>query len=138
VVQKVGPVSGTSVSPAPKRPWFKNPCVIGALKSGGASVGIDLLGFLPEAGGVGRVLGHQAGYVGKVADNYGKNVLTAATKTTGFASSATGFNSSDWTTYVSSGITAADFVPILSDFTTPVAIIWDAGLAAYNISKCPK
>ena len=119
-------------------PWYHNSCITGALKSGAISVGVDALGFLPEAGGVARVVGHQAGYVGKVADNVGKNMLTAGTKTTGFLNSATGFDRSDWTTWVSAGITAADFVPILSDFTTPVAIIWDAGLAAYNISKCPK
>jgi hypothetical protein len=120
------------------QPWYKNACVQNALKSGAKSVGIDALGFLPEAGGVARVVGHQAGYVGKVADNLGKNMLTAGTKTTGFLNGATGFSSSDWTTWVSAGITAADFVPVLSDFTTPAAIIWDAGVAAYKVYQCPQ
>lgn len=127
--------------PGPQTPtthWYKNPCVTSALKSGAVSVGVDALGFLPEAGGVARVVGHQAGYVGKVADNLGKNMLTAGTKTTGVLSSATGFSSSDWTTWVSAGITAADFVPVLSDFTTPVAMAWDAGVAAYKVYQCPK
>jgi RHS repeat-associated protein len=119
-------------------PPSKNPCVTDALKSGAITLGIDALGFLPEVGGVARVVGHQAGYVGKVADNLGKNMLTAGTKTTGFLSSATGFNSSDWTTWVSAGITAADFVPVLSDFTTPVAMAWDAGVTAYEVYQCPK
>jgi len=119
-------------------PTPKNPCVADALKAGATNVGIDLLGFLPEAGGVARVVGHQAGYVGKVADNLGKNMLTADTKTTGTLASAIGFSSSDWTTWVSAGITAADFVPVLSDFTTPVAIAWDAGVAAYKVYQCPK
>ncbi len=118
--------------------WHNNPCVTSALKSGAVSVGVDALGFLPEAGGVARVVGHQAGYVGIVADNLGKNMLTAGTKTTGVLSSATGFSSSDWTTWVSAGITAADFVPVLSDFTTPVAMAWDAGVAAYKVYQCPK
>jgi len=52
--------------------------------------------------------------------------------------SATGFSSSDWTTWVSAAITAADFVPVLSDFTTPAAIIWDAGVAAHKVYQCPK
>ena len=119
-------------------PTPKNPCVANALKAGATNVGIDLLGFLPEAGGVARVVGHQAGYVGIVADNLGKNMLTAGTKTTGTLASAIGFSSSDWTTWVSAGITAADFVPVLSDFTTPVAIAWDAGVAAYKVYQCPK
>jgi len=117
---------------------LKNPCVADALKEGAKNVGIDLLGFLPEAGGVARVVGHQAGYVGIVADNLGKNMLTAGTKTTGTLASAIGFSSSDWTTWVSAGITAADFVPVLSDFTTPVAIAWDAGVTAYKVHQCPK
>lgn len=116
----------------------KNPCVADALKEGARNVGIDLLGFLPEAGGVARVVGHQAGYVGKVADNLGKNMLTAGTKTTGTLASAINFSSSDWTTWVSAGITAADFVPVLSDFTTPVAIAWDAGVTAYKVHQCQK
>jgi hypothetical protein len=117
-------------------PWYKT-CIAKALGKGAVNVGIDALGFLPEAGGVARVVGHQAGYVGKVADNVGKNMLTAGTKTTGFLSSATGFDRSDWTTWVSAGITAADFVPVLSDFTTPAAMIWDAGTAAYKAYQCP-
>src|SRR6185437_917108 len=116
----------------------KNPCVADALKAGATNVGIDLLGFLPEAGGVARVVGHRAGYVGKVADNLGKNMLTAGTKTTGTLASAIGFSSSHWTTWVSAGITAADFVPVLSDFTTPVAIAWDAGVTAYKVHQCHK
>lgn len=119
-------------------PWYHNSCIMSALKSGGISVGIDALGFLPEVGGVARVVGHQAGYVGKVADNLGKNMLTTGTKTTGVLSSATGFSSDDWTTWVSAGITAADFVPLLSDFTTPVAMAWDTGVAAYKVYQCPK
>lgn len=119
-------------------PTPKNPCVADALKAGATNVGSDLLGFLPEAGGVARVVGHQAGYVGKVADNLGKNMLTAGTNTTGTLASAIGFSSSDWTTWVSAGITAADFVPVLRDFTTPVAIAWDAGVAPYKVYQCPK
>jgi hypothetical protein len=129
---------GNSAGGGGKLQQPKNPCVAGALKAGATNVGIDLLGFLPEAGGVARVVGHQAGYVGNVADNLGKNMLNAGTKTTGTLASAIGFSSSDWTTWVSAGITAADFVPVLSDFTTFVAIAWDAGVAAYKVYQCPK
>lgn len=132
------PCGGGRVAANNGTPTPKNPCVAAALKAGATNVGIDLLGFLPEAGGVARVVGHQAGYVGKVADNLGKDMLTAGTKTTGTLASAIGFDSSDWTTWVSAGITAADFVPVLSDFTTPVAIAWDAGVAAYKVYQCPK
>ncbi|MGB6687310.1 MAG: RHS repeat-associated core domain-containing protein [Terracidiphilus sp.] len=131
-------ISAPNNAPSNGTPWYQNTCITGALKTGAVNVGIDALGFLPEAGGVARVVGHQAGYVGKVADNVGKNMLTAGTETTGFLNSATGFSSSDWTTWVSAGITAADFVPVLSDFTTPVAMAWDAGVAAYKVYQCPK
>jgi hypothetical protein len=119
------------VAPNNSTPWYKT-CTAKALGKGAVNLGIDALGFLPEAGGVARVVGHQAGYVGKVADNLGKNMLTAGTKTTSFLNSAIGFDRSDWTTWVSAGITVADFVPVLSDFTTPAAMIWDGGTALYR------
>ena len=137
LISLFGQPPGTPPSSGTGTPWYKNSCVVSALKSGGISVSIDALGFLPEVGGVARIVGHQAGYVGKVADNVGKNMLTAGTRTTGFFNSATGFSSSDWTTWVSAGITVADFVPVLSDFTTPAAMIWDAGTAAYKAYQCP-
>ena len=138
VFAQVDSRSGNGGNGAPNNdtPWYKT-CTAKALGKGAVNLGIDALGFLPEVGGVARVVGHQAGYVGKVADNVGKNMLTAGTKTTGFLNSATGIDSSDWTTWVSAGITAADFVPVLSDFTTPAAMIWDAGTAAYKAYQCP-
>src|SRR5271166_6552308 len=62
----MGPLCG-GISPIMDADAANNPCVADALKAGATNVGIDLLGFLPEAGGVARVVGHQAGYVGKVA-----------------------------------------------------------------------
>lgn len=119
-------------------PWYKNTCVTGALKTGAINAGIDAIGFLPEAGGVARIVGHQAGYVGKVADNLGKNMLTAGTKTTGSLNSAIGFSSSDWTTWVSAGITVGDFIPVVNEFTTVAALAWDTGVTAYKVYQCPK
>lgn len=56
-------------------PWYKNTCVTSALKSGAINAGIDAIGFLPEAGGVARV-------VGPPCLQGGKQRLLAATEST--------------------------------------------------------
>ncbi len=129
------------VNPKPRReqkPWYKNACVTDALKTGTKNIAIDAIGFIPEAGGVARMVGHQAGYKGIVADRYGSNMIRAAGKTAGFDNSAVGFSTGDWTSWVSAGITALDYVPVVNEFTTTAALSWDAGVTAYKVYQCPK
>jgi hypothetical protein len=40
-------------------------------------------------------------------------MVTAVGKTAGVENSAVGFDSGDWTSWVSAGITVADFIPLL-------------------------
>jgi RHS repeat-associated protein len=118
-------------------PWYQNTCVTGALKTGAINAGIDAIGFIPEAGGVARMIGHGAGYVGVVADKLGSKVVTAVGKTAGTVNSAAGI-SSDWTSWVSAGITVGDFIPVVNEFTTVAALAWDTGVTAYKVYQCPK
>ena len=103
-------------------------------------MGIDAIGLIPEAGGVARMIGHGAGYRGVVADQLGHNVIEAVGKTAGTVNSAAGVSSSssDWTSWVSSGITVADFIPVVNDFTAAASVAWDAGVTAYKVYQCPK
>jgi hypothetical protein len=94
--------------------------------------------LLPEAGGVARMIGHQAGYVGVVADKLGSKIVTAVGKTAGAENSAIGFDGGDWTSWVSAGITVGDFIPVVNEFTTVAALSWDTGVAAYKVYQCPK
>ena len=118
-------------------PWYKNACITSALGAGALSAGIDAIGFIPEAGGVARMIGHGAGYVGVVADKVGSTVVNAIGKTAGTVNSAAGV-SSDWTSWVSAAITVGDFIPVVNEFTTVAALSWDAGVAAYKVYQCPK
>lgn len=95
-------------------------------------------GSFPEAGGVARMIGHGAGYRGVVADQLGKRVIKAVGKTASTENSLIGFDSSDWTSYVSAGITIGDFIPVVNEFTTVAALAWDTGVAAYKVYQCPK
>jgi hypothetical protein len=56
---------------------------LSALGKGALSVGVDALGLLPEGGGLSRVIGHQFGYRGIVADQIGRNYVEAAEKSAG-------------------------------------------------------
>jgi len=129
---------GYGLAPSNGTPWYKNACVTGALKTGAINAGIDAIGFIPEAGGVARMIGHGAGYRGVVADQLGKRVIKAVGKTASTENSLIGFDSSDWTSYVSAGITIGDFIPVVNEFTTVAALAWDTGVAAYKVYQCPK
>jgi len=130
-------VSGPVVAPSNGTPWYHNSCVTSALKTGAINAGIDAIGFIPEAGGVSRMISHGAGYVGVVADKFGANVVNAVGKTAGTVNSAAGV-SSDWTSWVSAGITVGDFIPVVNEFTTVAALAWDTGVTAYKVYQCPK
>jgi hypothetical protein len=117
-------------------PWYKNPCVTSALKTGAINAGVDAIGFIPEAGGIARIIGHQAGHVGAVADKFGSKMVTAVGKTAGVENSAIGFDSGDWTSWVSAAITVGDFIPVVNEFTTVAALSWDTGVAAYKVYQC--
>ncbi len=67
--QAPAPNNGTS--------WYHNPCITSALDKGALEVGVDSIGLIPEAGGVARIIGHQAGYVGVVADQFGAKFIDA-------------------------------------------------------------
>ena len=53
----------------------KNACVQNALLQGTASVAIDAIGLIPEAGGAARMYGNWRGYRGIVADQFGAKVI---------------------------------------------------------------
>ncbi len=131
-------ISGAAGQRAPnnRTPSYKNACAQDALKTGVINAVIDAIGFIPEAGGVARMIGHQAGYVGVVADKIGSKLIKAVGKTAGVENSAVGFDRSDSTSWVSAAITVGDFMPVVNEFTTVAALSWDTGVAAYRVHQC--
>ena len=69
--------NGLNIGAAFCLPWYKNSCITSALGAGAVSAGIDAIGLIPEAGGLARMIGHGAGYVGVVADQLGSRVVGA-------------------------------------------------------------
>ena len=119
-----------------KTPWYKNPCVTSALAKGALSVGVDAIGLIPEAGGVARVIGHQAGFVGVVADQTGSRVIKAVGASTGTVQGLNGLFDTSPTGLLSTGLTVAGFIPGLGQLASGASIVVDAVKTGMEISQC--
>jgi hypothetical protein len=75
------------------------------------SAGIDAIGLIPEAGGLARMIGHGAGYVGVVADQTGAGVIKAFGASTGAVNGLAGLGDTSAEGLVSTGLTVAGFIP---------------------------
>jgi hypothetical protein len=53
-------VSALGNPPNNGTPWYKNACVQDALKTGAINARIDAIGFIPEAGGIARIVFRRA------------------------------------------------------------------------------
>ncbi len=94
-------------------------------------VGIDAIGLIPAAGGIARAIGHQAGYVGAVADRLGSNVIKAAGGSTSAASGLAGLSDTSPEGLASTGLTIAGFVPGLGQ----AAAVGSIGVDVYKTVK---
>jgi len=127
------------VAPAPKIPWYKNSCIRGALAGAALHVGIDSIGLIPEAGGIARVVGHQAGYVGVVADHVGSKLISGIGNTAGVGSTSFTLSDSSASTgekVTSTALTVAGFVPGLNDAAAVASIGLDILHATRAIRAC--
>ncbi len=128
-----GPSSSGSGS---QTPWYKNSCVTSALGAGALSVGIDAIGLIPEAGGVARMIGHQAGYVGVVADQAGSRVVKAVGASTSTASGLNGLFDTSSEGLISTGLTVAGFIPGAGQIASGLSVAFDIYKTTKAISKC--
>jgi len=135
----MGGAGGPQPDPAPQAqapPWYKNSCVTGALGKGALSVGIDSIGLIPEAGGIARVIGHQAGYVGVVADQAGSRLIGAVNATANTGRGLAGLTDTSPTGLASTGLTIAGFIPGLNDAAAVGSIGLDLFRTAKAIGAC--
>jgi len=119
-------------------PWYKNPCITSALRTGPLNIGIDAIGLIPEAGGIVRVFGHQAGYVGVVADQLGTKVIK---KAIGGTASAVNGDANVWDISfdgaVSTSLTVAGFIPVVNDFAAVLSVGWNICRTGKAVVNCP-
>jgi len=113
-----------------------NPCVTSALAKGALSVGVDAIGLIPEAGGVARVIGHQAGFVGVVADQAGSRIVKAVGASTSTAQGLNGLFDTSPEGLVSTGLTVAGFIPGFGQAASIGSIILDTYKTAKAIGQC--
>lgn len=128
---------------------LRNPCVHDALRSGGLTIGIDAVGLIPVLGGftklgkiaegaraVWRVVGHQFGYVGAVADLQGKTLLQGASGISGLLVSAPAMTQGDKSAMLSGALGLAGFVPALSDVVAAGQTTMDIGITIKAVHDC--
>ncbi|MGC1783101.1 MAG: hypothetical protein WA708_11320 [Acidobacteriaceae bacterium] len=123
------PINGT--------PWYHNSCITSALGKGALSIGVDSIGLIPEAGGVARIIGHQAGYVGVVADQFGANILNAVGHTGATVQGLNGLTDTSGSGLLSTGLTIAGFIPGLNDAAAVGSIGLDLFKTVEAIRQCP-
>ena len=99
-------------------------------------VGIDAIGLIPEAGGIARVIGHQFGYVGVVADQAGFRVVFAFGKSGSTGGDIEGLGDTSPEGLVSTGLTIAGFMPGAGQVVAGLSIGWDIFGATRAIAQC--
>jgi hypothetical protein len=128
--------NGPTVSAAPPTPWYKNSCITSALGDAALSVGIDAIGLIPEAGGIARVIGHQAGFRGVVADQLGAKLIKSVGGSTSAVHGLAGLGDTSPDGLISTGLTIAGFIPGLGQATSVLSIFHDAYVTAKAIGQC--
>jgi RHS repeat-associated protein len=123
--------NGLTISAAPHLPWYKNTCITSALGDAALHIGIDAIGLIPEAGGLARMIGHGAGYVGVVADQTGAGVIKAFGGSTGAVQGLAGLGDTSAEGLVSTGLTVAGFIPGLGQ----AAAVGSIGVDVYKTVK---
>ena len=88
------------------------------------------------AGSLARAFGHQAGYVGIVADNLGGKVINAVQKTGGSVQGLSGLLDTTPQGLISSGLTIVGFIPGLGQAAAAASIVNDFIKTGIAISKC--
>jgi hypothetical protein len=111
-------------------------CTAKAIGNGLLHVGIDSIGLIPEAGGIARVIGHQAGYVGVVADQAGSRVIKAVGASTSTVQGLNGLFDTSPTGLLSTGLTVAGFIPGLGQLASGASIVVDAVKTGMEIAQC--
>jgi len=93
--------------------------------------------LIPEAAGLARVIGHQAGYGGVVADQAGSKVLRAVGGSASTVQGLNGLSDTSPTGLLSTGLTIAGFIPGLGQAAAIGSIITDTYKTAKAVGQCP-
>jgi hypothetical protein len=113
-----------------------NDCTKDALKDLLYHGAIDAVGMIGPARGISRLIGHQFGYVGAVADHAGFKVVDAFGKSTSTLSLVAGFTDTSPEGMASTALTVATFFPVVNQVAAGLLVGWDVYKATKAIREC--
>jgi RHS repeat-associated protein len=113
-----------------------NDCTKDALKDLLYHGAIDAGGMIGPARGISRLIGHQFGYVGAVADHAGFKVVDALGKSTSTLSLVAGFTDTSPEGMASTALTVATFFPVVNQVAAGLLVGWDVYKATKAIREC--
>jgi hypothetical protein len=111
-------------------------CVQDALLSNAVSVGIDAVGLIPEAGGVARFIGNQAGYRGVVADQLGTKIIGAFGKSTSTVNGLANITDTSGLGLASTALTIVGFIPGAGQIASGASLTLDLYKTYKAVSAC--
>ena len=111
-------------------------CVQSVLLSNAVSVGIDAVGLIPEAGGVARFIGNQAGYRGVAADQRGAKVIRAFGKSTSTVNGLSSITDTSCLGLASTALTVTGFIPGLGQASAALSLGVDLFKTYKAVSAC--
>ena len=107
-----------------------------ALLSNAVSVGIDAVGLIPEAGGVARFIGNQAGYRGVVADRLGTKIVGAFGKSTSTVNGFPNITDASGLGLASTALTIVGFIPGAGQIASGASLTRDLYKTSKAVSAC--
>jgi hypothetical protein len=111
-------------------------CVQGALLSNAVSLRIDAVGLIPEAGGVAKLIGNQAGYRGVVADQLGAKIIGAFGKSTSTVNGLSSITDTSGLGLASTALTITGFIPGLGQASAALSLGVDLFKTYKAVSAC--
>jgi len=111
-------------------------CVSSALLSNAVSVGIDAVGLIPEAGGVARFIGDQAGYRGVVADQRGTKIIGAFGKSASTVNGLANITDASGLGLASTALTIVGFIPGAGQIASGASLTLDLYKTYKAVSAC--
>lgn len=130
-----GSVSAPGPMPVPDN-YYKNQCIRNAVIDNALSLGLDAVGLIPEAGGIARFVGHEAGYRGVVADRFGASIIGVFGKAAGSGHAAFNITDTSALGIASTGLAAIGLFTPLAQFAAAASLAVDVTKTVQAIRAC--
>jgi hypothetical protein len=107
------------------------------LAENAVSLAVDGIGLIPEAGGVSRLIGNEAGLRGIVADRAGANVVKAVGTSGGVINGIMNMSDTSRVGLASTALTIVGFIPGAGQIASGASLALDLYKTWEAVSACP-